>query len=72
MIFRAANYGMVSTDDAVYVFAIAARGWTKAIHKFQDDEWTVNIGSLQTLMNMREGIQIGNDLLIIGGDGGGT
>ena len=61
---------MISTIDAVYLFAGYDQGSTKAIHKFQNMQWTSSVGQLQYLTHNRNVFQIGNDFLILGSAGG--
>merc|ERR1719428_52405 len=62
-----AQTNAVSTDDAVYFMGLNSP-WepAKEIHKFQNNQWTLNVGRLLSDQYHRTSIQIGNEFLIYG------
>ena len=68
IVFRTgAQTNAVSTDDAVYFMGLNSP-WepAKEIHKFQNNQWTLNVGRLLSDQYHRTSIQIGNEFLIYG------
>ena len=45
------------------------QNYSKEIHKFENGEWIIDIGRLKTTGYYRGLIQIGMDILMIGGGG---
>ena len=61
----------ITVNDAVYVMGLNGP-WehSREIHKFQNNQWILDVGRLQSDQYHRVSIQIGNDFLVYGRNGG--
>ena len=64
---RFSNFAPVSTSNAVYLVGGISLTEGNPIHKFQNMEWSLNVGTLQQNKYNTAAIQIGNNFLIMGG-----
>ena len=62
-----AQTNAISTNDAVYLLNINGP-WeeSKEIHKFQNNQWILDVGKLLSHQYHRTSIQIGNEFLVYG------
>ena len=70
--FRTGAIGnAITVNDAVYVMGLNSP-WqtTREIHKFQNNQWILDVGRLQDDQYNRVSIQIGNEFFIYGRNGG--